>query len=474
MSPGVYKVMLTVTGELIGDCENIDTDELLVSVNDAPYAKFTSPDSIALGDKIVFDASASKIGGDFEVSYQWDFGNDSTATGEKVSNYYDEYGDYKVRLEMKTGSQTSCTDSFFEKMIFVNSKPVASAGENKLTSVNKAVTFNAEGSKDVDGAIDKYLWNFGDGTSAEGILVEHSYAQSGEYNVILTVVDNTSMRNNTDTDSLKVSVNNPPVPGISAPDYDYVNEEVTFDASASYDPDGEITKFKWLINGQPAGNSSTLKYKFNEPGRFNMSVMVMDDSPLQDSVTTSKTIRIYKIPQITLSGGKIVCSGQELTIEAKHDILSAPPGINYIWQLPSGTELEGETSASIVVDVNNSNPLKVSLIDKNYGNKILTKAEFIPEINTPPVAVASANEKVYTGGANDLVVLDATSSYDQDGDPLSFKWDLGDGNSATGSIVTHNYSKPGKYKITLTVSDNKPCDCSSSEDIINIEVLGRK
>jgi PKD repeat protein len=37
--------------------------------------------------------------------------------------------------------------------------------------------------------IQSYQWDFGDGTVAEGAVVEHAYTAEGPYSVTLTVVD---------------------------------------------------------------------------------------------------------------------------------------------------------------------------------------------------------------------------------------------------------------------------------------------
>ncbi len=51
------------------------------------------------------------------------------------------------------------------------------------------VVFNATKSYDVDGNITKYLWSFGDGTAAEGVVVNHTYTYPGNFTVKLEVVD---------------------------------------------------------------------------------------------------------------------------------------------------------------------------------------------------------------------------------------------------------------------------------------------
>ncbi len=49
----------------------------------------------------------------------------------------------------------------------------------------------------------------------------------------------------------------------------------------------------------------------------------------------------------------------------------------------------------------------------------------------------------------------AFGSYDPDGEIVSYHWDFGDGNNATGMYADHVYSEPGEYVVTLTVTDNE-------------------
>jgi PKD repeat protein len=56
-------------------------------------------------------------------------------------------------------------------------------------SMNAEVEFDAGDSLD-DGIITSYLWEFGDGSTAEGERVYHEYENPGEYTVKLTLLDN--------------------------------------------------------------------------------------------------------------------------------------------------------------------------------------------------------------------------------------------------------------------------------------------
>lgn len=49
--------------------------------------------------------------------------------------------------------------------------------------------FDGSGSSDADGTVDSYTWDFGDGASATGAIVDHTYAAGGPVQVTLTVTD---------------------------------------------------------------------------------------------------------------------------------------------------------------------------------------------------------------------------------------------------------------------------------------------
>ena len=54
--------------------------------------------------------------------------------------------------------------------------------------VAQAITFDGSGSSSNED-ITTYSWTFGDGTTAEGAVIEHAYTTAGSYDVILTVTD---------------------------------------------------------------------------------------------------------------------------------------------------------------------------------------------------------------------------------------------------------------------------------------------
>ena len=63
------------------------------------------------------------------------------------------------------------------------------------------------------------------------------------------------------------------------------------------------------------------------------------------------------------------------------------------------------------------------------------------------------------------VVSFSAAATDQNGDPLTYAWDFGDGTTGTGASVTHSYVRQDTYTVTVTVSDPRGLTGSASLDV---------
>jgi DNA-binding beta-propeller fold protein YncE len=64
-----------------------------------------------------------------------------------------------------------------------------------------------------------------------------------------------------------------------------------------------------------------------------------------------------------------------------------------------------------------------------------------------------------TGIAGRPTVLDASQSFDRDGQVVRYDWDFGDGETASdaGATPSHVYASAGHHRVTVTVTDNEGC-----------------
>ena len=73
----------------------------------------------------------------------------------------------------------------------LNQSPIASFTAIPTSGVAPLeVSFDASGSYDPDGNIVSYEWDFKDGNTGSGEIVNHTFSSTGNYNVKLTIIDN--------------------------------------------------------------------------------------------------------------------------------------------------------------------------------------------------------------------------------------------------------------------------------------------
>ena len=107
------------------------------------------------------------------------------------------------------------------------------------------------------------------------------------------------------------------------------------------------------------------------------------------------------------------------------------------------------------VDATGASPLQIedSVIADVYGNTIGHVAmcgEFRTTAGLPMAKFTSTPEDPLEGEE----VTFTSESTDLGTSIVAWEWDFGDGNTATGNVVTHTYTEAGEYTVTLTVTDD--------------------
>ncbi|MEW5900688.1 MAG: PKD domain-containing protein [Acidobacteriota bacterium] len=153
------------------------------------------------------------------------------------------------------------------------------------------VSFDGTSSYDSDGTIVSYSWNFGDGGTGSGSITSHTYTASGVFTAWLTVTDNDGKQGSTSRTVDVTRVNEPPVADFGFPSATYICPvEITFDASASRDPDGSIVSYSWTFGDGGRASGKVVKHTYTRWGTFSVTLSVRDDAGATASKVRTVTI----------------------------------------------------------------------------------------------------------------------------------------------------------------------------------------
>ena len=148
----------------------------------------TSPIMPIVNETMSFDGSSSFSTEGSIGNYQWTFGDGITPTGVTANHKFSAAGEYPVKLIIT--DDTGLTSRLTKSVTVYTEEPVARYTYSPDRSKpNDVVTFDASTSFKANGKIVNYTWDFGDGTSGEDPIVEHSFAAAGEYFTTLTISD---------------------------------------------------------------------------------------------------------------------------------------------------------------------------------------------------------------------------------------------------------------------------------------------
>jgi len=192
-----------------------------------------------------------------------------------------------------------------------NQPPVASfTWTPQYPNPGQTITFDASASYDPDGSIVLYEWDWDNNgiydESSTNPIVTHTWTQEGSYPVILRVTDN-----NDTTDIITKIVfiytgNIPPVADFSwTPEFPHHDVTVTFDASASYDPDGNIVLYEWDWDNNGIYDESSsnpiVTHTWTQEGSYPVTLRVTDDNNSTGIMTKTVEVVVNQPPNVDIT-----------------------------------------------------------------------------------------------------------------------------------------------------------------------------
>jgi len=478
-----------------------------------PTANFNwNPEKPEVGQMITFDASSSLPGSGIIIKHKWSFGDGSYAIGKIVTHSYSASGVYTVTLNVTNSKGLwSIVQKQIEVVELPGPKvPIANFTYSPLNpTVGQEVTFNASDSYDPDGVIVAYSWDFGDGSSEQGKIVTHYYTQEGCYKVTLTVIDNDGKTGSisqtvtvvkpldvqVETSGLVIKAMSPVDLVVIDPDYLVISKEFSEIPDAVYmeidlNGDGSLDDYvfipkpkigQYIITVIPEqGVDPTATYTL-VVATNDATILLAENVPISQIPTEPYIIypaQFEEPPATQLAIGEpkyVDHSGNIYVSSATPFILTAQDNIGGSGVMATFYRISNETYSTnwltytepfnLMGMADGAYKIEYKSIDKAGNEETLRSANVILH-NTPPLASFTwTPSKPKVGEA---ITFDASASASNGVAIICYQWDFGDGEQATGKIVTHTYATAGTYIIKLNVT-NALGFCSIEQKRIQIE-----
>ncbi|WP_460783888.1 PKD domain-containing protein [Microbacterium tumbae] len=402
---GTYPVTLTVTDDRGAAAEL--TQDVVVTHAD-PVARF---DASASGLAVTVDGSDSTASDGAELSYDWDWGDDSAhGEGATAEHPYTEDGDYEITLTVtdSLGSSHSTSQSFMVTAdVFAASDAFNRAVSSGWGSADKGGVWTVTGGSATVATV-------GDGVGRLNIAV------GGTRELVLastSILDSESR--------VTYTLQNGPASGIL---YAGVGarrgDQGGYRAAAWHRADGST----WLViqrNGTAIASVPLSGVTWSAGSTFHLATEVAGSSP-----TTIKA--------------KLWADG------------SAEPAN---WQLQT-------TDSTAALQVAGAATVYGYRSASGAGANAMSFDDFTVKDLAAPVAGNAPPVASFTSSVSGLSVsVDGAGSSDEDGSIASYAWDFGDDATGSGATASHDYASAGTYTVTLTVTDDDGATHSTSEEI---------
>lgn len=208
-----------------------------------------------------------------------------------------------------------------------------------------------------------------------------------------------------------------------------------------------VWQIKEWVNALKAGHSFQLAlYDLLGGLKFTPSSPVVTPAGGRATQNTSPTAQMAGGP--SLEGG----TGETLNFDglSSSDLETPASELHYFWDFGDGSTATDPTPTHVYQTAG----IWTVCLWVSDGESVgrATQTATVSFVNHSPIANAGEDLKA----PEDVeITFDGSASSDSDDQPLTYEWNFGDGQTATGITASHIFSTPGEYSVQLTVNDGE-------------------
>ncbi|RXK86549.1 PKD domain-containing protein [Filimonas effusa] len=419
-------------------CSDTFTLQQAVILAPRPVAGFSAvPPSVCGSRPFTFsDSSKGNI-----TSWLWNFGDNATSTQQNPKHGYKDTGYYDITLIV---SNNFCSDTLEKKNFVHVDAPIARFTPTLDCNSPFVRTFT-----DRSIAATSWEWNFGDGQTSSVPHPQHTFPAPGTYQVRLVVYN--SSCNDTARATIVVADEHPSFSYTPAAPY-CRKQNIRFTA-ADFNA-ANISSFTWNFgDGSSAGpgNASAVTHAYANAGNYTVSLTAKDINGCTVSTQQNASFAVYgPAAAFTNQAGACLKDNDNLVFTDQTKTDGTHALTQWTWDFGDGTVSNfSNTPFTHTYSKAGNYNVKLVVTDASGCKDSITKAQAITIAD--PKADFTLPEPIR------CVSNDVSFRNNSQGLSLSYRWNFGDGTTATAAQPTHPYRNAGSYNVSLLVRDRFGC-----------------
>ena len=441
---GTYDIVLVSSVGSASGCS--DTAMVTLEVIPGPEAIFT-PDQNGACDQLDVTFSQSSTGN--IISWDWDFGNGNTYTGQSPPvQSYTTPGAYNASLTVE--SANGCLNST-SQIINVYQSPVADFMAQEIC-VGSEGTFTDLSTFNPGDPIINWDWDFGDGSNGSQPVEPHTYASAGSYTISLEV---STAHCSADT-TRSLNIQSAPVSSFGA---DVSAGCAALDVNFTNTSTGSVNN-TWLFGDGGGSFSEDAQHTYNNFGTVDSvyTVQLIAQTAFGCTDTSSMDITVY--PNAKAQFQTFYAPGcSPLPANFQNNSLSA---VAYEWNFGDGSPVSTEANPSHVyshtgVSVGTYTVSLVAFSANGCNDTAFANITVYPE---PNFQFELANDS----GCAPLEV-----QFPNVVGAVSYYWTFGDGTISTSAAPAHTFANatlaPVVYPIQLIGTSAFGCTDTATTEV---------
>jgi len=440
-SSGVVTVTLVVTPTLTGVITNTasvaanehDPDLLdnMVAISTTvlqPIAGLSAASNspVELSNPTVLTATI--VAGD-DVAYQWGFGDGMLGAGNPVTHTYSAVGNYTATVTATNGvsvataaTPITITDVPITGLSVLNTSPTALGQTTFFTA-----TINA-------GSNVNYEWDFGDGFTANGNPVTHTYGLTGTYTTIVTATNSVSTITATTPVTVQESIADLSAANSSPT---ILGDPSVFTATITA---GDDVTYAWGFGDGMTGAGNPVTHTYGAVGNYT-AILTATNSVSVLTATTSVIVERAIADLIAVDSSPTRLGNPTLFLA----VAVGGTNVTYQWNFGDGAVASGATANHTYGTVGTY----TAIVTATNSVSVVTATLPITITDVPISGLSALNSSPTALGQTTTFTATITA-----GSNVNYAWDFGDGTTGTGNPMTHTYGAVGNYTATVTATNS--------------------